>query len=136
MSLSTVTPATRSDTVEIELNGVVGLAASDALNRTLKQALHQGCKSVVVDLRQVLDVDSACWGRLVSAARRLRRQGGEMILRHCSPSLLAQLQAHQWDRCFLVPEHRSEDASAMPGPAQPRPKPGRPRKRLAGVTCI
>ena len=116
MSLALAPPLVTREihVAEITLSGVVSLSDSGALHRTLKQLLQQGCRTLVVDLLKVVDIDQSCWSRLVSAARQMRRKGGHIILRHCPERLFHQLQACNWDRCFLAPDHRPEDRALLP----------------------
>ena len=96
--------------VEIALDGCAGMADAAVLRKTLKGILQQGYATVLVNLQKARSLDRTCLDRLVSAARDLRRRGGSLILRHCSSEMYAELQAHHWDRCFLVPNHRPADA--------------------------
>jgi anti-anti-sigma factor len=100
--------------IEVSLDGVINLADANLLQKTLRHTVRQGYTNVVVNLRRVRDIDKAAWDCLVSAARRLKRAGGHIILRHCPDTLFAQLLAHRWERCFLMPERRAEDARELP----------------------
>jgi anti-anti-sigma regulatory factor len=100
--------------IEVSLNGAITLSDADVLQKTLRLTLRQGYTNIVVNLRRVRDLDKAAWDCLVSAARRLQRGGGHVILRHCPDALFAQILAHRWEKCFLLPDRRAEDASALP----------------------
>jgi len=89
-------------TMVLELRDVVGLADLGALRRALKSVLRSGCTLVIVELAQVRDLDAACLSSLVSLARRLRHQGGSVLLRRCPPELMSELRLRGWDKCFDV----------------------------------
>lgn len=95
----------RVNAVELTLDGVAGLADAPTLRKILRQLLQQGYKTVLVNVRRLRSMDRACWGHLVSAARRLRRGGGRMVLRNCPEALYTELQAQDWHQCFQIPEH-------------------------------
>jgi anti-anti-sigma regulatory factor len=115
MSMSLAMPLAKGplNVIELALYDVVSLADAGALNKTMKQLLRQRFDAVVVDLKQVADMDKACLDHLVSAARRIRRQDGYVVLRHCSEALFSKLQAYGWDRCFLIPERRAADINLL-----------------------
>jgi anti-anti-sigma regulatory factor len=100
--------------IEVSPDGVINLADATLLQKTLRHTLREGYTTVVVNLRRVRNIDKAAWDSLLTASRRLHRTGGRFILRHCPDALFAQLQARSWDRCFLVPELRPEDALQLP----------------------
>lgn len=100
--------------IEVSLNGAITLSDAKLLQKTLRNTLRQGYTNVVVNLRRVRDIDKAAWDCLVSAARRLQRRGGHVILRHCPDALFGQILAHRWENCFLMPERRAKDAECVP----------------------
>lgn len=113
----TLTPplqAGRYQVARFGFENVVGLMDASVLHKTIKRLMRQGLDTLVVNMRGAKDVDKAGWDCLVSAARRLRKTGGRVILRHCPDNLYSQLVAHQWDRVFLVPDRRADDAEAVP----------------------
>jgi len=93
---------------------VVGLVDASVLQTTIKKLLRQGLNMLVVNMRGAKDVDKAGWDCLVSTARRLQRTGGGVVIRHCPDNLFDQIQAHHWDRLFLVPDRRADDAASLP----------------------
>ena len=100
--------------IEVSLDGAINLPDARLLQKTLRHTVGQGYTTIVVNLRRVRDIDKAAWDCLVSAARRLSKSGGHIILRHCPDALFEQLLAHRWEHCFLMPERRAEDACALP----------------------
>lgn len=102
--------------IEVSLTGAVTLSDANVLQKALRHTLRQGYTNVVVNMRRVRDLDKAAWDCLVSTSRRLQRRGGHVVLRHCPDLLFGQLLAHRWEKCFLLPERRAEDAGALPEP--------------------
>jgi anti-anti-sigma regulatory factor len=100
--------------VQFGFQNVVSLPDAGLLHRALRHLLRQGHNTVVVNMRLLKDVDRACVECLVSAARKLRRGGGRFILRHCPDELYDQLRLHGWDRLFLLPLRRVDDALSLP----------------------
>jgi ABC-type transporter Mla MlaB component len=93
---------------------IVGLVDAMHLQKTVKRFLRQGLDTLIVNMRGARDVDKAGWDCLVSTARRLQRSGGRVILRHCPDNLYTEIQTHHWDRLFLVPDRRADDAASLP----------------------
>jgi anti-sigma B factor antagonist len=77
-----ITEMNRADLIQVE--GRVDSSNADKLQVALDQQIDKGAVNIVVDLEKVDYMSSAGLRTLVSALKRVKRDGGD--LRICSPS--------------------------------------------------
>jgi anti-sigma B factor antagonist len=65
----------------VHLHGEVDLFNASTLRRCLEELAEAGEQRVVVDMADLGFIDSSGLGALVGGMRRLRRAGGEVVLR-------------------------------------------------------
>lgn len=69
-----------ADTCVVAVAGEFDLYASDEVQARLTEMVEDGARSVVVDLIGVTLLDSAALGVLISTAKTLRQNDGELVL--------------------------------------------------------
>ena len=70
----------------VTLAGDLDVYTSARLRERLVDLIHDARPRLVVDLAQLVFVDSTGLGTLVAAFQRVRRAGGEMVLRSPTPA--------------------------------------------------
>jgi anti-sigma B factor antagonist len=71
----------------LDLNGKIVLGEEDSsLRQHLESLLARGTQKVILNLRQVTDLDSAALGTLVLIATRFRDSGGKLVLLNMASS--------------------------------------------------
>lgn len=79
------------------------VAASIAeLRSKLREIVQEGAREVVVDLSDVLMVDSCGIGLLISAHNSLKKVGGQLAVIHASADLLELFQTMRMHQHFSV----------------------------------
>ena len=106
--------ALRSRTALLRFTGILSLKDVAELKSSLKRLLRDGFVNLLLDLEDVRDIDEAGWAVLVSTVRKLRREGGRIVIRACPDALYERLQARNWDRDFLFPMRRADHLAALP----------------------
>ena len=81
-----ITEMNRADLIEVE--GRVDSSNADKLQVALDQQIDKGAVNMVVDLEKVDYMSSAGLRALVSALKRVKKDGGD--LRICAPSVRVQ----------------------------------------------
>src|SRR5437763_9463556 len=90
-------------TVVLRVDGEVDAATAPLLERALAGVIdEQGNLSVQLDLRGTAFIDSTGLSVLVSALRRVRDKGGEMILANPQPNILRLFQIVGFTKIFEV----------------------------------
>lgn len=105
--------------IAVDVQGVASASDAPLLKKTLSNALRQGYRTVVVNLARLRDIDSRCLEGFVSVARRLHRLGGRFVLLNCPDDQYSLLLTRHWDRCFLIPRRRRQDAESLPKELRP-----------------
>jgi anti-sigma B factor antagonist len=88
--------------VVLHLAGEVGLDAAHQLRRRLIELVDGGARHVLVDLRDVTDLDSTGMGALVGGLKRVRAREGSLTLVTGDERILGILWRTRLDRMFLV----------------------------------
>lgn len=86
-------PYPAGDATVIAAHGHVTAAGFLALERQAIEALDAGCKRVVLDLHEVVDIEPDALGVLWAALRGIRRRGGTLGVVGVRHSLLPALRA-------------------------------------------
>lgn len=77
----------------------------------LKQISGDPC-SLVISLKEVDFIDSACLGALIAVARRLRERGGDLKLSDLSPEVRSIFQITRLEKVFEIFEDADSAVSA------------------------
>lgn len=81
-----------SDPPVMTVRGEVDLASAPKLAAALSELIGRGHSLVALDLEAVEFIDSTGLGVLVGSVRRLRDEGGDLILRAASPAVTRILE--------------------------------------------
>jgi anti-anti-sigma factor len=81
-----------SDPPVITVRGEVDLASAPQLAGAMSELIDRGHPYLAVDLGAVEFIDSSGLGVLVGSLRRLRDQGGDLVLRAASPAVVRILE--------------------------------------------
>jgi anti-anti-sigma factor len=77
-------------------------ASITELRSKLREIVQAGAREVVVDLSEVLMVDSCGIGLLISAHNSLKKVGGQLAVIHASADLLELFQTMRMHQHFSV----------------------------------
>jgi anti-sigma B factor antagonist len=81
-----------SDPPVMTVRGEVDLASAPKLAAALSELMDRGHTHVALDLGAVEFIDSSGLGVLVGSLRRLREQGGDLVLQSASPAVTRILE--------------------------------------------
>lgn len=95
----------------VSLAGRIDAAAAPEVNRTVRQAIHDGGKQIVVELRDVTFLSSSGLRALLLLARELRRDGGDLVLCSLQPQVAEVFHLTGFDQIFQL-HHTREEATA------------------------
>jgi anti-sigma B factor antagonist len=93
-------PRRRSPDTVLEVRGEIDLSNASELRDALAQAGDVGGGRVVVDLSAVEFLDSTALGVLVAGAKRLREDGGDLVIRAPQPRIRRVFELTGLDRVF------------------------------------
>jgi anti-sigma B factor antagonist len=85
-----------------ELHGELDISTSERLRAELLQLLDEGCRTLVIDMSELLLIDSTGLGVLVGVLKRALQYDGEMILRAPRPAARRVFDLTGLDRVFTV----------------------------------
>jgi len=100
-----------TDPPVMTVRGEVDLASAPKLAAAMSELMDRGHTHVAVDLGPVEFIDSSGLGVLVGALRRLREQGGDLVLRAASPAVVRILELTGLDGLLPL-----ANAASPPGP--------------------
>ena len=100
-------------TLVIEVEGQLVVSNRQEFKQAVLDAIEQGERLVVVDFTRSGYIDSSGLGALVSLAKRLREQGGDLRLAGLNPDLRALFELTRLDALFPPYDTRC-DALAAP----------------------
>lgn len=92
--------------------GEVDLLGAPELREVLRDAIASGARRIVVDMSDTRFIDSTTLGVILGASKRLRSQGGELVLVIDHPSIRKIFQITLLDRAFQIFETRDEALAA------------------------
>jgi anti-sigma B factor antagonist len=81
-----------TDPPVLTVRGEVDLASAPKLAAAITELMDRGYTNVAVDLGSVEFIDSSGLGVLVGSLRRLREDGGDLVLRAASPAVTRILE--------------------------------------------
>lgn len=99
--LSITTEQTPSATL-LRLVGEIDLSSAHLMVDSIDEAVEQGAKTVVLDFGGVTFVNSTGLGAMVAATKRLRADGGDLVLRQFRGIPASALATTGLDRFFTI----------------------------------
>jgi anti-sigma B factor antagonist len=107
------------DTYLISLSGEVDLYTAPDFKQQLLQVIGDGARQVIVDFSQTTFIDSTTLGVLVGGVKRLRPNGGQLLLVCSDRNITKIIEITGLDRVFTIYPTRVEaveqlDASSSP----------------------
>jgi anti-sigma B factor antagonist len=103
----------------VDVSGRIELGAESAAVRDLvRDLLSQGHKHILLNLADVIYIDSSGLGSLVSAAASVRKQGGELKLIHLTDKVVDVMQV---TRLYTVFDITNDEAAAVKSFGQSKP---------------
>ncbi|HEX6476067.1 MAG TPA: STAS domain-containing protein [Acidimicrobiales bacterium] len=81
-----------TDPPVLTVRGEVDLASAPKLAAAMTELMDRGHTNVALDLGSVEFIDSSGLGVLVGSLRRLREDGGDLVLRAASPAVTRILE--------------------------------------------
>lgn len=95
----------------VSLSGRIDAATSPSVNRSVREAMSQGARQIIVELRDVTFLSSSGLRTLLLLARELRRDGGDLILCSLQPQVAEVFHLTGFDQIFQL-HHTREEAAA------------------------
>jgi anti-sigma B factor antagonist len=92
--------------------GEVELVGAPELREVLGDAIASGARKIVVDMTDTRFIDSTTLGVILGASKRLRPQGGELVLVIDHPSIRKIFEITLLDRAFRILGTRDEALTA------------------------
>lgn len=96
----------------VAVTGEVDLLAAPELKSVLMGAIASGAKRIVVDMTETRFIDSTTLGVILGASKRLRPEGGELLLVIDHPSIRKIFEITLLDRAFRIFETRDAALAA------------------------
>jgi anti-sigma B factor antagonist len=119
-SLSTEQPVDGADCVVV-LGGEVDLYTAPELKQELHRLVAEGATRVVVDMTQTTFIDSTTLGVLLSVVKRVRPEGGTVVLVCPDRNVRRIFEITLLDRVFPIVDTREEAFDAIGQPAGQTP---------------
>jgi anti-anti-sigma factor len=101
----------QSDLRVVSLVGRIDAASAPEISRLVRQAMRDGVKQIVVELREVTFLSSSGLRALLLLARELRREGGDLVLCALQPQVAEVFHLTGFDQIFQL-HHTREEAAA------------------------
>ena len=86
----------------VTLSGEADLFAEPQLKQLLLGAIEAGAKRIVVDMTDTEFIDSTILGVLIGTSKRLRPDGGQIVLVIDRPSIRKVFEITLLDRAFVI----------------------------------
>ncbi len=98
----TIAATTVDEIAELELVGEIDLSSAHLLVDEIDAAIEAGARTVVLDFAGVSFVNSTGLGAMVAATKRLRADGGDLVLRRFRGIPASALATTGLDRFFTI----------------------------------
>lgn len=85
-----------------ELHGELDISTSERLRAELLELIDDGCRALVIDMSELLLIDSTGLGVLVGVLKRVLQYDGEMVLRAPGPAARRVFVLTGLDRVFTI----------------------------------
>jgi anti-anti-sigma factor len=89
-------------TAYLRLVGEIDLSSAHLLVESIDSAIERGATTVILDFGGVTFVNSTGLGAMVAATKRLRGDGGDLVLRHFRGIPASALATTGLDRFFTI----------------------------------
>jgi anti-anti-sigma factor len=89
--------------VTVVLSGELDINTVDGLRTVFDDLVALEVGHIEINLRRLRMIDSLGVGALVGFYKRIRAQGGEVVLRECGGQPMAILQLVHFDRFMMAP---------------------------------
>ena len=119
-SLSTEQPVDGADCVVV-LGGEVDLYTAPELKQELHRLVAEGATQVVIDMTATTFIDSTTLGVLLSVVKRVRPEGGTVVLVCPDRNVRRIFEITLLDRVFPIVDTREEAFEAVGQPAGQTP---------------
>ena len=119
-SLTTEQPVDGADCVVV-LGGEVDLYTAPELKQELHRLVAEGATRVVIDMTQTTFIDSTTLGVLLSVVKRVRPEGGAVVLVCPDRNVRRIFEITLLDRVFPIVDTREEAFDAVGQPADQTP---------------
>jgi len=86
------------------LEGELDVSTSEALRAELLQLIDDGGRDIVIDMSELLLIDSTGLGVLVGVLKRILQHGGEMVLKAPRPAARRVFDITGLDQVFTITE--------------------------------
>jgi anti-sigma B factor antagonist len=97
----------------ISLAGEVDLYTAPEFKQQLLEVIAQGAKTVLVDLTDTTFIDSTTLGVLVGGVKRLRPNGGQLVLVCDDRNITKIFEITGLDRVFTIYPNREDAVAAL-----------------------
>ena len=98
----TIATAVVDEVAELQLVGEIDLSSAHLLVDEIDAAIDRGARRVVLDFSGVSCVNSTGLGAMVAATKRLRADGGDLVLRRFRGIPASALATTGLDRFFTI----------------------------------
>ena len=85
-----------------ELVGELDVSTSEPLRAELLQLIDDGCRELVIDMSELLLIDSTGLGVLVGVLKRVLQHGGQMVLQAPRPAARKVFNITCLDQVFTI----------------------------------
>jgi anti-sigma B factor antagonist len=85
-----------------ELEGELDVSTSERLRAELLQLIDDGCRSLVIDMSELVLIDSTGLGVLVGVMKRTLQHGGEMVIQSPRRAARKVFDITGLDRVFTI----------------------------------
>jgi len=97
-----ITTETTDGVAHLRLVGEIDLSSAHLLVESIDEAISDGATTVILDFAGVTFVNSTGLGAMVAATKRLRGEGGDLILRQFRGIPASALATTGLDRFFTI----------------------------------
>ena len=98
----TITSTEVDDAVLLSLDGEIDLSSAHLLVDSIDLAVETGARRIILDFSGVTFVNSTGLGAMVAATKRLRAEGGDLVLRRFRGIPASALATTGLDRFFTI----------------------------------
>lgn len=97
----------------ITANGDIDIYSVAGFKSSINELLDTGVNELIIDLKGVEYVDSSGFGALLGATKRVRPNGGKIILAGCSESVARVMKITQLDTIFDIYKDREQAVDSI-----------------------
>ena len=106
-----------STTEIIQFSGILDGTRTQELRDRISQAIEQGAKTILVDLKEVTFMDSSGLGALVTALKDVRAAGGKLCICSVNEQVKILFELTSMDRVFEIFRDQSDFQQVKAGAA-------------------